>query len=118
MRSALFTIERYMDNVWDETVVSAVSGHPVASFRRARRELDDLRASDVADDRQEDLRVAVARFESLTDEQLTTGRPARWLRGVVEAAQAHDVSVGERLITLGQHAQPDGHSGTGISAPQ
>ncbi len=60
VRSALFTIERYMDNVWDETVVSAVSGHPVASFRRARRELDDLRASDVADDRQEDLRVAVA----------------------------------------------------------
>jgi hypothetical protein len=113
-----FEEPHYMDNVWDETEVSAVSGHPVASFRRARREFDDLRASDVADDRQEDLRVAVARFESLTDEQLTTGRPARWLRGVVEAAQAHDVSVSERLITLGQHAQPDGHSGTGISAPQ
>ena len=105
VRSALFTIEHYLNNVWDETEVSAVSGHQIASFRTALREIDDLRAPDEFDDRQEDLRVAIARFENLTNEQLTTGRPARWLKGIVAAARAHDVPVSERLSKLGQHAQ-------------
>ena len=39
-RAALFTIEHYMNNVWDQTEIRAVSGFTVDRFASVRQAID------------------------------------------------------------------------------
>ncbi|GAB3243513.1 hypothetical protein [Nocardioides dilutus] len=102
VRAALFTIEHYMDSVWDETEVAAVSGYSVSHFVTAREQIDGLRT---AEDRRlgaiEDVRVGLERLEMFDDGELE-GRRLRTLRATVEAAKAHGIPVNERLQKLAQ----------------
>jgi hypothetical protein len=43
VRAALFTIEHYASNVWDQDEVRAVSGFAVGEFASLRRRLDAVR---------------------------------------------------------------------------
>ncbi|HEY3559553.1 MAG TPA: hypothetical protein VGL05_18915 [Kribbella sp.] len=43
VRAALFTIEHYANQVWDQIEVHAVSGFAVDEFAALRQELDALR---------------------------------------------------------------------------
>ncbi|MET9312338.1 hypothetical protein ABZX12_10950 [Kribbella sp. NPDC003505] len=40
VRAALFTIEHYMNNVWDQTEIRAVSGFTVDRFASVRQAID------------------------------------------------------------------------------
>jgi hypothetical protein len=42
VRAALFTIEHYANNVWDQVEVHAVSGFTVDEFASLRRALDAI----------------------------------------------------------------------------
>jgi len=43
VRAALFTIEHYANQVWDQVEVHAVSGFTVDEFASLRQELDAIR---------------------------------------------------------------------------
>lgn len=46
VRAALFTIEHYMQNVWDQDEVRAVSGFTLERFTAVRKSLDDARSTE------------------------------------------------------------------------
>jgi hypothetical protein len=46
VRAALFTIEHFMQNVWDQDEVRAVSGFTVDRFAAVRISMDDARVAD------------------------------------------------------------------------
>jgi hypothetical protein len=43
VRAALFTIEHYLNNVWDQTEIRAVSGFTVDRFASVRQAIDAAR---------------------------------------------------------------------------
>ena len=100
VRAALFTIEHYMDQVWDETEVHAISAYPVDRFRSARERMDSLVT---AEDRRVYTVASMGRtlewLERFDDEELQ-GRWRRALRAVLDEARALGVPVSERLMRL------------------
>jgi hypothetical protein len=102
LRGALVTIEHYMNSVWDEAEVSAVSGYPMASFVSTRQQIDSLKtAEDRRADQVRGVRVALGQLEMFDDDELQ-GRRLRTLRAVIDEAQGHGIPVTERLRRLAQ----------------
>lgn len=102
IRAALVAIEHYMDTVWDETEVSAVSGYSVSHFTSAR---EQMRALLTDEDRKawatEGVRIGLERAEMLED-SVWQGRRVLQLRAQLEEADRHGVAVSERLRRLAQ----------------
>lgn len=101
LRAALFTVEHYADQVWDQTEVHAVSGFHVEDFQSARRSIDSLKTEeDRRADSVERVRGTIAILEERDDSEFTQTHRLRHLRYAVDEALNLGVGVSDRLQRL------------------